>query len=643
MKLNFQGRIGNVSLPFSRALSPVFEAVVNSIHAIEDAQVNDGSITLRILRNVGEARQLTLTGERLTSRSIAAFVVEDNGIGFTGQHYESFETSDTDRKKARGAKGVGRFLWLKAFNSVRVDSIFEEAGEFWQRKFTFSLSANGIADHELRESALRERRTTVELLAPDSRYEREYPRLAQTIAERIIEHCLSYLLQPTCQSFRLIDDDEDASIDLLELYRREVEAKSKRSDVKCGNVALSVQHVRMIAGELSQHTIHLCAHNRDVQHLPLANYIPYIPPRLKSQDGRAFVYKAYVASAFLDERVNAERTGFNLAREGDLQSQTEPTEEALINRIVDAASIELGPLLNEVEDRIKQRIGEVVTKHYPEYRPILKNVDSHIREFKEHADDREIVSKLNEIQFREDIEAREEVRQLLAEADPKVRNSEKYIKLQKAYAEKAHDLAQSRLAQCVIHRRIILDLMQAYLSIEENGKFPKEDKIHELIFPLRVTSDDISWERQNLWIVDERLVYHRFLASDKPIASFAENRKDKDEPGLFVLNHPAVFTASSDVPLNSVLIVEFKRAERTQFDQNSIQQVLGYVRKLRDAKIRDARGRTVNVHPDAAFTCYIIADLTKQLRQMAEEASLDPTPDMAGYFGFIETTRRTLK
>jgi hypothetical protein len=601
MKLNFQGRIGNVSLPFSRALSPVFEAVVNSIHAIEDAQVNDGSITLRILRNVGEARQPTLTGERLTSRSIVAFVVEDNGIGFTGQHYESFETSDTDLKKERGAKGVGRFLWLKAFNSVRVDSIFEEAGEFWQRKFTFSLSANGIADHELRESAVRERRTTIELLAPDSRYEREYPRLAQTIAERIIEHCLSYLFQPTWQSFRLVDDDEDASIDLL---------------------------------ELSQHTIHLCAHNRDVQHLPLANYIPYIPPRLKSQDGRAFVYKAYVASAFLDERVNAERTGFNLAREGDLQSRTEPTEEALINRIVDAASIELGPLLNEVEDRIKQRIGEVVTKHYPEYRPILKNVDSHIREFKEHADDREIVSKLNEIQFREDIEAREEVRQLLAESDPKVRNSEKYIKLQKAYAEKAHDLAQSRLAQCVIHRRIILDLMQAYLSIEGNGKFPKEDKIHELIFPLRVTSDDISWERQNLWIVDERLVYHRFLASDKPIASFAENRKDKDEPDLFVLNHPAVFTASSDVPLNSVLIVEFKRAERTQFDQNPIQQVLGYVRKLRDAKIRDARGRTVNVHPDAAFTCYIIADLTKQLRQMAEEANLDPTPDMAGYFGF---------
>lgn len=634
MKLNFQGRIANVNLAYNRALSPLFEAVVNGIHAIEDSRELNGEIRIRVMRNQSEARQPTLTGDRLTSRSITGFVVEDNGIGFTPANYDSFETSDTDHKKSRGAKGVGRFLWLKAFEKIRITSTYRENDTSWQRKFDFTLAANGTTAHELKQIEDCPQHTTIELLQFESRYERECPRLAHTIAERIIEHCLTYLIRSNAPLITLVDDDEDAPIDVNELYRREIEAKAKKSEVKCRDVTLAVQHVRVFASEFSQHAIHLCANDRDVQHLPLANYITYIPNRFKGEDGKPFVYKAYVSGQFLDRHVNAERTAFDLAREGDLQSQGEPTEKEVIESVVDSASMELGPLLNEVEEKIKNRIDDLVARKYPEYRSILQTVDTHIREFKETADDKEIVTKLNDIQFREDLEAREQARQLIAEKDPNIRASEQYQRLQRAYTERAHDIAQSRLAQCVIHRKIILDLLEAQISISGNGKFPKEEKVHQLIFPMRKTSHDVAWDKQNLWVIDERLAYHRFLASDKPIGSFSNVKGDRDEPDLFVLNNPAAFIGSSEAPLNSAIIVEFKRAERTDLNENPIEQVFRYVTKLRGAKVKDQRGRTIQVHSNAVFYCYIIADLTPQLKSMAEVASLDLTPDECGYFGF---------
>ena len=38
-----------------------------------------------------------------------------------------------------------------------------------------------------------------------------------------------------------------------------------------------------------------------------------------------------------------------------------------------------------------------------------------------------------------------------------------------------------------------------------------------LIFPLKKTNEDVRIENMNLWIIDEKLAYHYFVASDKPL------------------------------------------------------------------------------------------------------------------------------
>jgi hypothetical protein len=633
MKLNFQGRVNNIVLPYYRALLPVFEALVNSFHAIEDANRKDGAIRVHVCRDAAQERQPLLIGDGLSSRRILGFTIEDNGIGFNKDNYESFETSDSDHKRNRGAKGVGRFMWLKAFDSVQVKSVFRDNGHFQKRTFDFSLAADGISNPSVAISQTNDSQTIIELRSFVDKYEQSCPRTAETIGERIIEHCLCYFINPKCARVLLQDDDEKDVIVLNELYRKEIEAQTKRLVIRCHGIDLEINHVRVFAGEFSEHTIHLCANGRDVQHIALSRFIPYIPTKFKSPDGKPFVYKAYVSSSFLDERVNAERTAFNLARDGDIQSQHEPTEKALIDSIAQTAEIELGPLLTGVEDRIKKKIETLVGKKYPEYRPILKEIDTYIREFRDGAEEDEILSKLNELQFREDLKAREEVKKLLLEKDETVKGSQKYKDLQALYVEKAHEIAQSRLAQCVIHRKIILDLLEAQISCKD-GRFPKEEKIHEIIFPMRKTSDQVSTDKQNLWIIDERLAFHRFLASDKPIKTFSSNNDAADEPDLFILNYPGVFVASEEKPINSAVIVEFKRAEREDFKENPVLQVYRYVKKLRGQEIKDDRGRKIRLHSNAVFYCYIIADLTPTLCAMAEESALDLSPDELGYFGF---------
>jgi hypothetical protein len=73
---NLKGRLRNTSLPKSHGLMPVFEAVVNSIHSIEEKGNldNGGAITLRLNRSSQEALNI---GPKAVP-PIVSFNIEDN-------------------------------------------------------------------------------------------------------------------------------------------------------------------------------------------------------------------------------------------------------------------------------------------------------------------------------------------------------------------------------------------------------------------------------------------------------------------------------------------------------------------------------------------------------------------------------------
>ncbi len=51
VQTNLRGRLRNTTLPLGNGLLPLFECVVNSIHAIEDRKASNGKIEISILRD----------------------------------------------------------------------------------------------------------------------------------------------------------------------------------------------------------------------------------------------------------------------------------------------------------------------------------------------------------------------------------------------------------------------------------------------------------------------------------------------------------------------------------------------------------------------------------------------------------------
>jgi hypothetical protein len=127
MDTNLPGRLRNTPLQYVHGLLTLFEAVVNSIHSIDEAGIPTlrGKIVIEILRSEQAEFSFNNTEKKRgpeTQKEIIGFKVTDNGIGFNDDNMDSFRTLDSDYKADKGCRGVGRLMWLKAFNKVNVTS-----------------------------------------------------------------------------------------------------------------------------------------------------------------------------------------------------------------------------------------------------------------------------------------------------------------------------------------------------------------------------------------------------------------------------------------------------------------------------------------------------------------------------------------
>jgi hypothetical protein len=116
------------------SLMPLFEAVHNALHAVDDLYLKDtsakGPITVTVLRKDFAVEDSEVTG----------FVIEDNGIGLDDTNYASFLRPDSPHEVGRGGKGIGRLGWLKVFSTIEIDSTFASANGLVKRSFNFRLS-----------------------------------------------------------------------------------------------------------------------------------------------------------------------------------------------------------------------------------------------------------------------------------------------------------------------------------------------------------------------------------------------------------------------------------------------------------------------------------------------------------------------
>ena len=502
------GRVRNTNLPKSHSLLPLLEAVINGLQAIDvrfGDDMSQGHLRVMIERSGQEEFDFEPTGPgRVALKPITGFVVEDNGVGFTPDNMDSFETLDTDYKANLGCRGVGRLLWLKAFDKVSVRSAYlADDGELCARQFRFSIA--GEVEHTETPDNLSDAGTAVHLDGFKEAFQKSAPKSADAIAREVFEHCIWYFLRPGGAPDVSIVDDEVVSLNSLmedfvfsELPLTTVEVKGQKFEM--ANLCLK-SSTRNPTPRL-----YWCAANRLVMEENLTGKIPGLYGRLKDKTSAEFAYACYLSSDYLDSHVRADRTAFDITeRIPGATLEDDISIEDIRTGVLDAIEELLADSLTAAREEGKARVSEFVSNRAPRYRPVLARLDPLGVTVDPSIKDQDLELVLHRHLQKLEADVIEQGHAVFAEAD--TTTPEVYQARLNEYLQTVTDINQSDLAAYVSRRRAILDALGKLIRSNELGKYSREDAIHSLLMPMRTDSNEIGTDASNLWIIDERLAF----------------------------------------------------------------------------------------------------------------------------------------
>jgi hypothetical protein len=645
MQSDLAGRVRNTKLASKHALLPLFEAIANSIDSISEAKLTEGRIEVTIERSMELFSSSSDDGNLLPE--ISGFSIVDDGIGFTTKNFQSFDTLDSLSKQSAGGKGIGRLLWLVAFDSASVDSRFIEGEATWHRTFNFRRSSAGVEQPVLSKLETLEVRpiTSVRLQGYYPKYRDVAPKSAKAIAKRIIEHFLIFYMLDVAPSILLMDPDMDSQFDLSDMYKNEFSRGSSARPFKVKEIDFTITDVLLRSSAEADSALHFCANRRVVKSQKLSSVLAHTESSLHI-DGNDVFYAGCITSPFLDERVDAQRTDFSLDNDGELSFVDAPlTWEDVVAGARAAVEAFLKEHLERARERSVERIRGYVETEEPRYRILLEHKPDLVALLPGNLSDErlelELHKALQDWRYEAKVEATKQLKGVKQDADSFTQFKDGVFRALGALKE----VAKADLADYVVHRRAVLDFFEHLLGMEDTGKFAKEDALHGLFFPLRMTSDQIDYEDHNLWLVDEALSFHRYLASDLPFNSQSASPAVVDNtkrPDLLIYNRKMAFAAEDQRPFSSVVIVEFKRPELNSYtdERNPVTQVYGYVRDLREGKAKNPDGSSVDrLGSSVPFFCHVVVSLTPQLREQLENMDFTLGPDEQSYFAYNQNLR----
>jgi hypothetical protein len=617
---NIENRVRKLPKPSNatQGLQPLFEAVSNSMYAVEDRFDKDlakGRISIRVTS--------------LSNPEKIEIVITDNGVGLDAKRYDAFCEIDTDFKRAKGGKGVGRLFWLDAFREIVVESVYE--GERGQARRVFSFVLDN--KEQIRPSVEDEpatgvsRGTTITFRGLRTKeYADTFPKRSETFLRYFSAHFIADFL---------MGDGPTIGVDLdgdLTTYPQAVAELTVGSALKTESFNLEGFGQFSIVGftcrrEAStgldgEHQLHLLANGRTVETRKVDNLLGVT--NLVRDRERELVFHGCVSGEYLDVRVNEGRTAFNLS-------------EKLLNQISRGCMEEVRKTLlpAQVESYVKERqqsyqsfVYRYPTFGFDDDETQLERVPFHATTAEEFA------AGLVKYQIRREEDRQEALQSLIdaldlesvpANFDQTVSDAARGIKLSEQLA----------LAQHVVRRKLALELLEKLIK-RIRAREGKEDDhhlektLHSFICPMGIRGDnpkEMQSRGHELWIVDERLAFTRAFASDKRLDAILKEGGSADRPDLLVWNlaYGLGVTESNDQeavdvsePLRTVMVVEFKKPGRTSYTSAEDQienQITKYLAQLQGGQIETFDRSTVRVAPDCIFHCYVIADIVGDLKQ----------------------------
>ena len=643
MKSHITRRVEKIHLDSFNAFMPLFEAISNSIQAIEDKKlISDESykgkikITLSREKHDNNALPLEMNPEDYKTLNIKCITIFDNGIGFTDENFESFLTYDSPFKKARGGKGEGRLFWLKQYDDVIVTSKFQKDNSWFSREFKFSLEENGVDDknHKVQSVSCNESETYIKLCNLKNKFYDSYNISLENYARKIISHFICYFLNSEiCPQIVIEDGFESLNVnsffkDLL------IDENILKTNFIVNENVFNLCYLKIKSTAKNYHQMHICADNRSVKLVTLKDYISNLSSSLKNNN-LSYFYQIMLSSEYLDNSINCDRSSFYIDN-NRLLLNTDTIIDAAIQKIKQDLSVDL----EKVEQEKIKKIRNHIKRNSPQYRILMseKYKDS-LQEISPTATGTKLELELYDQYYKINRVAKQNSQELLSKNLENIDELSEFKENFKKYVEQINDVGKSKLADYVAYRKAIIELLSKLQKKNNTGKYPLEKAIHEIIFPMNSTSDDIDYEKHNLWTIDERLAYHYYLASDKKLNKIEIlNSESSDRPDILIYNNPFFFTDNEKI--TTATIIEFKRPERDDYtdEENPIDQIVNYVKELRKSQIQDKDGETIILSENVPIYAYIISTLTPKLIEIADDSGyLTPSPDKLGYFGYHRT------
>lgn len=613
---------------------PLLEAIANSIQAIEQGGVKDGRIVVRFWWQEDE----TLSGLRVEKpvRRLQSIAITDNGVGFTQENIKSFKRLDTMYKaKAFGCLGIGRLLWLKVFDEITVNSVCEEDGKKLSRSFSFNVKdeVSPIKEAEAGGDAKRQTVVMLKNIRPEAQKQQTLD--LDDVAEAVVRQFLFLYVMRKMPTVEITDGEERC--DPSQLFNALADTALPRVDhfEACGHDFEFIQHrIQLKSTKKLSSGIYLCAGDRVVMKQK-TGLDPRICDDLGNEADQPFIYIGLVKSGYLDQHVSPERKQivFPAKREaGDDELPFEPVEACMIDKLNELARDYLKEEFETLARDSAQRLHSFVDNAAPEFKGFVNRMGDKL--FVQKAqNDRSVWEYVNQKYFEYERQTQPEIEKLIradwAGEDPEAKIRE--------MQERIEPVASRDLARFASRRKYYIDLFHKAMQTAEDGKYRREDAIHSLIFPMQSDSSEADgMDCQNLWLIDERLAFSHFLASDRSFKALpitdSQSSKRMDIVAL------RLYAAGDSTRPGELSIIEFKRPGRDDYnaERSPVSQVLDYVEELRGGRVKTAHGEDVSNANNVPIFCYVIAQFTSTLRKQCRDSGLTLNVAHDTYFGMLQ-------
>jgi len=496
-----------------------FEAITNSI------QASATEISLYFC----EKNKTTFDEEESEYFTVDKIKIIDNGIGFNESNINSFKIYRSTHKKELGAKGIGRFLYLKLFENVNIQSLSKN----------IHFTAQDVKETNSEEVY---DKTTIFLSTPKKG---SYPVSKNEYRKEVQEHFLPYfkLLTHQEKSVKInvfFNDIQEYCIESSDIPDFEMEKFTVESYIFKLSYIINSENI-------NNHDGYYCADNRVV----IKN--SQLEPKKRFNCFHGVNILFLLSSEYFDQNVNDERDDFNIKpiqKNSDLYSNLSwiDIHSKLSSKVREVCLKKGIDVDKEAKDNLTKSIEEA---------PFLANYFP--------LENQAVLSSFGLIEKAKEAYEADKVFLRKAENEPKIE-----------YPIILNRVVQSELAEYVFEREKIINKLK---TLVDDDKLEKE--IHNL-FMRQYTSNENSkdYRSNNLWLFDDRFMTYDKVFSEAQIKNvFPELAEISDRLDLCIISNTYHKEAITDI-----VIIELKKPDKKMTPEGAEAQLLRYARHINSSR-----------------------------------------------------------